>query len=451
MFNRLLIANRGEIALRILRACKELDITTVAVYSQADKDLMHVRMADQSVCIGPNSSAESYLNIASIISACEVTGAEAVHPGYGFLAENADFAEQLEQSGYIFVGPTPAVIRLMGDKVSAIRAMKKAGVPTVPGSDGVLGESKKEHLALAKKIEYPVIIKAVAGGGGRGMRVVTKASDLAEAIDLTRSEAKTAFGNDAVYMEKFLEMPRHVEVQVMADKHGNVVHLGTRDCSIQRRHQKLVEEAPAPDVSQDAYNRVTQACVRACQQINYVGAGTFEFLYEKGNFYFIEMNTRIQVEHPVTEMITGYDLVKEQIKVASGERLSFQQRDVVMHGHSLECRINAEEYLSFIPSPGQVTHFHAPGGPGVRVDSHLYDGYTVPPYYDSLVAKIITYGDDRATARRRMCAALEEIYIAGIETNVELHRGIMQAAAFVAGGNAISINYLASQSAARSS
>lgn len=447
MFNRLLIANRGEIALRILRACKELGISTVAVYSQADKDLMHVRMADQSVCIGPNSSAESYLNIAAIISACEVTGAEAVHPGYGFLAENADFAEQLERTGYTFVGPSPAVIRLMGDKVSAIRAMQKAKVPTVPGSAGVLGPNKEEHRALANKIGYPVIIKAAAGGGGRGMRVVANEDDLAEAIDLTRNEAKVAFGDNAVYMEKFLTAPRHVEVQVMADKHGNVVHLGTRDCSIQRRHQKLVEEAPAPDVSPDAYQSITQACVRACQQINYVGAGTFEFLYEKGNFYFIEMNTRIQVEHPVTEMVTGYDLVKEQIKVASGERLVFQQKDIVMRGHAIECRINAEDYRSFIPSPGKITHFHAPGGPGVRVDSHLYDDYTVPPYYDSLIAKIITYGDTRATAMRRMGAALEEIYIAGIETNVELHRDIMQAAEFVAGGDAISINYLATRPA----
>ena len=447
MFNRLLIANRGEIALRILRACKELGIATVAVYSQADKDLMHVRMADQSVCIGPNSSAESYLNIAAIISACEVTGAEAVHPGYGFLAENADFAEQLERTGYTFVGPTPAVIRLMGDKVSAIRAMQKAKVPTVPGSAGVLGPNKEEHRALANKIGYPVIIKAAAGGGGRGMRVVANEGDLAEAIDLTRNEAKVAFGDNAVYMEKFLTAPRHVEVQVMADKHGNVVHLGTRDCSIQRRHQKLVEEAPAPDVSPDAYQSITQACVRACQQISYVGAGTFEFLYEKGHFYFIEMNTRIQVEHPVTEMVTGYDLVKEQIKVASGERLVFQQKDIVMRGHAIECRINAEDYRSFIPSPGKITHFHAPGGPGVRVDSHLYDDYTVPPYYDSLIAKIITYGDTRATAMRRMGAALEEIYIAGIETNVELHRDIMQAAEFVAGGDAISINYLATRPA----
>ena len=447
MFNRLLIANRGEIALRILRACKELGVSTVAVYSQADKDLMHVRMADQSVCIGPNSSAESYLNIAAIISACEVTGAEAVHPGYGFLAENADFAEQLERTGYTFVGPSPAVIRLMGDKVSAIRAMQKAKVPTVPGSAGVLGPNKEEHRALANKIGYPVIIKAAAGGGGRGMRVVANEGDLAEAIDLTRNEAKVAFGDNAVYMEKFLTAPRHVEVQVMADKHGNVVHLGTRDCSIQRRHQKLVEEAPAPDVSPDAYQSITQACVRACQQINYVGAGTFEFLYEKGHFYFIEMNTRIQVEHPVTEMVTGYDLVKEQIKVGSGERLVFQQKDIVMRGHAIECRINAEDYRSFIPSPGKITHFHAPGGPGVRVDSHLYDDYTVPPYYDSLIAKIITYGDTRATAMRRMGAALEEIYIAGIETNVELHRDIMQAAEFVAGGDAISINYLATRPA----
>ncbi len=438
----MLIANRGEIALRVLRACRELDVFAVAVYSQADKELMHVRMADQSVCIGPNSATESYLNTAAIISACEVTGAEAVHPGYGFLAENADFAEQLERSGYTFVGPSPDVIRTMGDKVSAIATMKEAGVPTVPGSDGELSGNHKEHADIANRIGYPVIIKAVAGGGGRGMRVVRAADELPEAIELTQSEAKAAFGNAAVYMEKFLQSPRHVEIQVMADGHGNAVHLGTRDCSIQRRHQKLIEEAPAPGIDADAYQQITQTCADACKRIKYLGAGTFEFLYENGQFYFIEMNTRIQVEHPVTEMVTGYDLVKEQILVASGQPLSFRQKDITMRGHAIECRINAEDYKNFIPSPGKVSHFHAPGGPGVRVDSHLYDGYTIPPYYDSLVAKIIAHGDTRKTAIARMCSALEEIYIAGIESNSELHRSILRSPEFIAGGDAISINHL---------
>ena len=442
MFAKILIANRGEIALRVLRACREMDIHTVAVYSQVDQDLMHVRLADQSVCIGPNPSKDSYLDIPSIISACEVTGAEAVHPGYGFLAENADFAEQLERTGYRFIGPTPAVIRLMGDKVSAIETMKAAGVPTVPGSDGLLSGSDKENLHLATEIGYPVLIKATAGGGGRGMRVVYNKEDLIRSIALTRTEAQNAFGNGEVYMEKFLAHPRHVEVQMLADEKGNVVHLGTRDCSVQRRHQKLIEEAVAPDIDEKSYERVTQACVNACKKIAYRGAGTFEFLYEKPNFYFIEMNTRVQVEHPVTEEVYSRDIVKEQIRIAAGEPLSFTQSQVKSKGHAIECRINAENHQSFIPSPGKVDYFHAPGGPGIRVDSHLYNGYTVPPYYDSLIAKIIAHGDSRAVAVKRMMNALEEIYISGIETNIPLHQNILQAPEFIAGGDAVSINYL---------
>lgn len=442
MFAKILIANRGEIALRILRACRELSVKTVAVYSQVDRDLMHVRLADQSVCIGPNASKDSYLEISRIISACEVTGAEAVHPGYGFLAENADFAEQLEGSGYRFIGPTASVIRLMGDKVSAIESMRSAGVPTVPGSDGILGEEEKENLKIAQKIGYPVLIKATAGGGGRGMRVVYSKEELLRSIALTRTEAQNAFGNGAVYMEKFLVRPRHVEIQVLADERGSVVYLGTRDCSIQRRHQKIIEEACAPEIDAEAYKQVMAACVAACKKIGYQGAGTFEFLYEKPNFYFIEMNTRIQVEHPVTEEVYHRDIVKEQICIAAGEPLSFTQSEVRMVGHAIECRINAENYQSFIPSPGTVSYFHAPGGPGIRVDSHLYNGYTVPPYYDSLIAKIIACGDTRVTAIKRMTNALEEIYIDGIETNVALHQNIIQAPEFVAGGDALSINYL---------
>ncbi len=442
MFKKILIANRGEIALRILRACKEMHIGTVAVYSEVDKDLMHVRLADQSVCIGPNSSAESYLDIPRIISACEVTGAEAVHPGYGFLAENPDFSEQLQQSGYTFIGPSAKVIRLMGNKVAAIKAMKDCNVPTVPGSDGNLGNDDKTNLAIAQKIGYPIIVKAAAGGGGRGMRVVHNEKELIESIALTRSEAKVSFGDDSIYMEKFLMKPRHVEVQVLADSHGNAVHLGARDCSIQRRHQKVIEEAPAIDINQNTFATTLKACVQACKDIKYTGAGTFEFLYEDGNFYFIEMNTRIQVEHPVTEMVTGKDLVKEQIKIASGEAISFSQKEIEIVGHAIECRINAENYQTFVPSPGLVNHFHAPGGPGVRVDSHLYGGYRVPPYYDSMVAKVIAYGEDRPTALYRMRSALDEIYIDGIETNVELHKKILASPDFVAGGDSISINYL---------
>lgn len=442
MFKKILIANRGEIALRVLRACRELGIQTVAVYSEVDKDLMHVRLADQSVCIGPNDSRQSYLDIPRIISACEVTGAEAVHPGYGFLAENADFAEQIEQSGYKFIGPAAPLIRLMGNKVSAINAMRKAKVPTVPGSDGVLTDDAKKNAALAEKIGYPIIIKAVAGGGGRGMRVVHSEDELVHSIALTRSEAENAFGNGAVYMEKFLVHPRHVEIQVLADSHGNAVHLGTRDCSIQRRHQKLIEEAPAPAIDAKAYDEVTSACVAACKKIKYEGAGTFEFLYEKPRFYFIEMNTRVQVEHPVSEEICQQDIVKEQISIAAGNPLSFSQEEIVMKGHAIECRINAENYQTFIPSPGTIKHFHAPGGPGIRVDSHIYGGYTVPPHYDSLVAKIISYGTTRAIAIKRMYNALEELYIDGIETNVELHRKILQTPEFISGGDSISINYL---------
>lgn len=442
MFKKVLIANRGEIALRVLRACKEMHIHTVAVYSEADKDLMHVRLADQSVCIGPSKSSESYLDIPRIISACEVTGAEAVHPGYGFLAENADFSEQLQKSGYVFIGPSAKVIRVMGNKVAAIQAMLAAKVPTVPGSNGNIDDNDKKNRALANKIGYPIMVKAASGGGGRGMRVVHEESELADSIVLTRTEAEAAFGDGSVYMEKFLLKPRHVEIQVLADSHGNAVHLSARDCSVQRRHQKVIEEAPAIDLNQKAFAQTAAACVKACQDLQYTGAGTFEFLYENGNFYFIEMNTRIQVEHPVTEMITGCDIVKEQIKIAAGEPLSFTQKDIQPKGHSFECRINAENYQTFIPSPGLVKNFHAPGGLGVRVDSHLYAGYTVPPHYDSMIAKIITYGEDRATALARMRNALEEIYIDGIDTNIELHKKIVNSPEFIAGGDSISINYL---------
>ncbi|MFP5413841.1 MAG: acetyl-CoA carboxylase biotin carboxylase subunit [Gammaproteobacteria bacterium] len=440
MLSKVLIANRGEIALRILRACKELDIKTVAVHSKVDADLKHVRLADESVCIGPNPSADSYLNIPSIISAMEVTGAVAVHPGYGFLAENANFAEQVERSGFTFIGPSPAVIRLMGDKVSAIAAMKAAGVPTVPGSDGTLSEDPAEIIAVARDVGYPVIIKAAAGGGGRGMRVVHAEPHLLSAVTLTRSEAQSAFGDSRVYIEKFLETPRHVEIQVLADGQGQAVHLGDRDCSLQRRHQKVLEEAPAPDIPEAARQRVLDACVKACIDIGYRGAGTFEFLYEKGNFYFIEMNTRVQVEHPVTEMITGIDIVREQLLIAGGEPLSFTQKDVVFRGHAFECRINAEDATTFLPSPGTVTAYHPPGGNGVRVDSHLYSGYRVPPFYDSLIAKIITHGRDRASALARMRTALDELVVEGIKTNTDLHRNLVRDGDFRRGG--VNIHYL---------
>jgi acetyl-CoA carboxylase biotin carboxylase subunit len=440
MLSKVLIANRGEIALRILRACKELDIKTVAVHSKVDADLKHVRLADESVCIGPNPSADSYLNIPSIISAMEVTGAVAVHPGYGFLAENANFAEQVERSGFTFIGPSPAVIRLMGDKVSAIAAMKAAGVPTVPGSDGTLSEDPAEIIAVARDVGYPIIIKAAAGGGGRGMRVVHAEPHLLNAVTLTRSEAQSAFGDSRVYIEKFLEKPRHVEIQVLADGQGHAVHLGDRDCSLQRRHQKVLEEAPAPDIPEAARQRVLDACVKACIDIGYRGAGTFEFLYENGNFYFIEMNTRVQVEHPVTEMITGIDIVREQLLIAGGEPLSFTQKDVVFRGHAFECRINAEDATTFLPSPGTVTAYHPPGGNGVRVDSHLYNGYRVPPFYDSLIAKIITHGRDRASALARMRTALDELVIEGIKTNTDLHRTLVRDGDFRRGG--VNIHYL---------
>ncbi|MFY0677432.1 MAG: acetyl-CoA carboxylase biotin carboxylase subunit [Neptuniibacter sp.] len=440
MLDKVVIANRGEIALRILRACKELGIKTVAIHSQADLDLMHVRLADQAVCIGPPPSPKSYLNIPAIISAAEVTDAVAIHPGYGFLAENADFAEQVEKSGFTFIGPKAETIRLMGDKVSAIEAMKKAGVPTVPGSDGALPEDPEEVHKIAHRIGYPVIIKAAAGGGGRGMRVVHSEAALINAIHVTQSEAAAAFGDDTVYMEKFLENPRHVEVQVLADGQGNAVHLYDRDCSMQRRHQKVVEEAPAPHLDEEARALVLQSCVDACIEIGYRGAGTFEFLYENGGFYFIEMNTRVQVEHPVTEMITGVDIVKEQLRIASGLPLSLKQEDIKVQGHSFECRINAEDPKTFLPSPGKVKHFHAPGGNGIRVDSHLYNGYTVPPHYDSLIAKLISYGPDRETALRRMGIALDEMLVDGIRSNIPLQQDIVKDPNFMEGG--VNIHYL---------
>jgi acetyl-CoA carboxylase biotin carboxylase subunit len=440
MFDKVLIANRGEIALRILRACRELGIKTVAVHSQVDRDLMHVRLADEAVCIGPNPSGQSYLNVPSIISAAEITDAVAIHPGYGFLAENANFAEQVEKSGFVFIGPTADVIRMMGDKVAAKDAMKRAGVPTVPGSDGALNDDTEQTLAAARAIGYPVIIKAAAGGGGRGMRVVHSEAALLNSIFVTQSEAKSAFGDGTVYLEKFLENPRHVEIQVLADGKGNAIHLGDRDCSLQRRHQKVLEEAPAPGIAEQVRREVAESCVRACIDIGYRGAGTFEFLYENGRFFFIEMNTRVQVEHPVTEMITGIDIVREQILVAAGRPLSVRQEEVQFRGHAFECRINAEDPRTFAPSPGTVKRFHAPGGPGVRVDSHLYSGYAVPPNYDSLIGKVITWGEDRERALRRMRTALDEIVVDGIRTNIPLHQQLVRDEAFHRGG--VSIHYL---------
>ena len=440
MLDKVVIANRGEIALRVLRACKELGIKTVAVHSKADESLMHVRLADESVCIGPNSPVESYLNIPALIAAAEVTDATAIHPGYGFLSENADFAEQVEKSGFTFIGPSPDVIRLMGDKVSAIAAMKKAGVPTVPGSDGPLTDDDERTLSIARRIGYPVIIKAAGGGGGRGMRVVHRESALLSSVGLTKSESKAAFNNDTVYLEKFLENPRHVEFQVLSDGQGGAVHLGDRDCSLQRRHQKVIEEAPAPGIDEDARATVAAACTKACIEIGYKGAGTFEFLYEDGRFYFIEMNTRVQVEHPVTEMISGVDIVKEQLRIASGMPLSITQDDVKLEGHAFECRINAEDPKTFMPSPGLVNHFHAPGGNGIRVDSHLYSGYSIPPYYDSLIAKIISYGPDRETALTRMKNALDEAVVDGIRTNIPLHQELVKDPYFKEGG--VNIHYL---------
>lgn len=440
MFDKILIANRGEIALRILRCCKELGIKTVAVYSQADRDLMHVRLADESVCIGPNSSAKSYLNIPAIISAMEITDSMAVHPGYGFLAENANFAEQVQKSGFVFIGPDPDVIRMMGDKVAAIDAMIKAGVPTVPGSGGALPDDAEACLKIAANIGYPIIIKAAAGGGGRGMRVVHSEAALINSIHVTKAEAKGAFGDDTVYMEKYLQNPRHVEVQVLADGQGNAIHLYDRDCSLQRRHQKVLEEAPAPGIPEDIRQNVYAACVKACIDIGYKGAGTFEFLYEDGRFYFIEMNTRIQVEHPVTEMVTGIDLIKEQILVCSGQKLRLKQEDITLKGHAFECRINAEDPKTFMPNPGKVTNFHAPGGLGVRVDSHLYSGYSVPPYYDSMIAKVITHAPNRTEALARMRVALDEMVVSGIKTNIPLQQDLVRDAAFAQGG--VNIHYL---------
>ena len=440
MLEKVVIANRGEIALRILRACKELGIKTVAVHSKADKDLMHVRLADEAVCIGPNSSTESYLNIPRILSAAEVTHATGIHPGYGFLAENADFAEMVESSGFTFIGPTAATIRIMGDKVAAIKAMQQSGVPTVPGSNGPLDDDEERTKRIARDIGYPVIIKASAGGGGRGMRVVHNEETLITSILVTKAESKSAFGNDTVYMEKFLQNPRHVEVQILADGQGGVIHLYDRDCSMQRRHQKVVEEAPAPHMDAAARAQVLKSCTDACLEIGYRGAGTFEFLYEDGGFYFIEMNTRVQVEHPVSEMITGIDIIKEQLLVASGYPLSVKQGDITINGHAFECRINAEDAKTFMPSPGKVTQFHAPGGLGVRVDSHLYSGYTVPPFYDSMIAKIITHAPTRKEALKRMEVALDEMIIDGIKTNIPLQQEIVRDALFAEGG--VNIHYL---------
>lgn len=440
MFEKVLIANRGEIALRILRACRELRIKTVAVHSTADRNLKHVKLADESVCIGPPSAAESYLNIPAIIAAAELTGAQAIHPGYGFLAENADFAERVEESGFAFIGPRAESIRTMGDKVAAIEAMKKAGVPTVPGSDGALGNDAATNLKLAEKIGYPVIIKAAGGGGGRGMRVVRSDSELVQAIQMTKAEAGAAFKNDVVYMEKFLENPRHIEIQVIGDGEGEAIHLGERDCSMQRRHQKVVEEAPAPGITEEQRDRIGAVCVTACQQMKYRGAGTFEFLYENNCFYFIEMNTRVQVEHPVTELVTGVDIIKEQLRVAAGEKMAHKQSDIVIKGHAIECRINAEDPETMLPCPGKIEIYHPPGGPGVRVDSHIYSGYTVPPNYDSMIAKIISYGRTREAAIARMENALIETNIIGIKTNIPLQDRIMRDANFQKGGT--NIHYL---------
>jgi acetyl-CoA carboxylase biotin carboxylase subunit len=440
MFGKILIANRGEIALRIQRACREMGIKTVVVHSEADADAKYVKLADESVCIGPAASSASYLNVPAIISAAEVTDAEAIHPGYGFLAENADFAERVDQSGFVFIGPRAETIRLMGDKVSAKNAMKKAGVPVVPGIDTSLPEDPKEIIKIAREIGYPVIIKAAGGGGGRGMRVVHTEAALLNAANTTRAEAQAAFSNPMIYMEKFLERPRHIEIQVIADKHKNALYLGDRDCSMQRRHQKIIEEAPAPQLNQRARVRTGERCAEACRKIGYEGAGTFEFLYEGGEFFFIEMNTRLQVEHPVTEMITGLDIVQMQIRIAAGEKLALRQRDVEVSGHSIECRINAEDPYKFTPSPGRITSLHMPGGPGIRVDTHAYNGYTVPPNYDSLIGKIIAYGDTREQAIAKLSIALSETVIEGIKTNIPLHQDLLRDAAFLRGGT--SIHYL---------
>ena len=440
MLEKVVIANRGEIALRILRACRELGIRTVAIHSDADRDLKHVRLADESVCIGPAASADSYLNVPAIISAAEVCDAVAIHPGYGFLSENADFAERVENSGFTFIGPKPETIRMMGDKITAIDAMKAAGVPTVPGSDGEIDDNNERTIKLAREIGYPIIIKAAGGGGGRGMRVVHSEAALLNAVTLTKTEASSFFGNASVYMEKFLENPRHIEIQVIADTHGNAIHLAERDCSMQRRHQKVVEEAPAPGISEELRSEIGERCAKACRDIGYRGAGTFEFLYENGEFYFIEMNTRVQVEHPVTEMITGVDIVKEQLRVAAGEELSYKQNDIKVRGYAIECRINAEDAVTFMPSPGDITKLHIPGGPGVRVDTHIYAGYRVPPYYDSMIGKLITHGETREVAIARMRGALSEMVIGGIKCNIQLQQDIMNDTNFAAGG--VNIHYL---------
>jgi acetyl-CoA carboxylase biotin carboxylase subunit len=449
MFEKILIANRGEIALRIQRACREMGIRTVVVHSEADTEAKYVKLADESVCIGPPPAASSYLNVPAIISAAEVTDAEAIHPGYGFLSENADFAEKVERSGFVFIGPRPENIRLMGDKVSAKQAMAKAGVPTVPGSEGSLPDDGKEIVRIARKVGYPVIIKAAGGGGGRGMRVVHTEAALLNAVNMTRSEAQAAFANPVVYLEKYLERPRHIEIQILADAFKNAVHLGERDCSLQRRHQKVMEEAPAPELPAKLRDKIGERCVDACRKIGYRGVGTFEFLYEDGEFFFIEMNTRVQVEHPVTELITGIDIVQEQIRVASGEKLRFRQKDIVLRGHAIECRINAEDPYRFTPSPGKITSYHPPGGPGIRVDSHVYQGYTVPPYYDSMVGKVIAYGATREQAIARMRIALSEMVVEGILTNIPLHRELLDDTRFVRGG--VSIHYLEQKLAQESS
>ena len=443
MLEKVLIANRGEIALRILRACKEMGIGTVAVYSTADRDQKHVLLADEAVCIGPANSKDSYLNFGAIMSAAEVTNATAIHPGYGFLSENADFAESVEKSGFIFIGPKAENIRVMGDKTAAIAEMMAAGVPCVPGSGGPLDDDDEKNLAIAEKIGYPVIIKASGGGGGRGMHVVREKEELLNSIDMASTEAATAFGNPVVYMEKFLENPRHVEIQVLSDGQGNAIHLGERDCSMQRRHQKVVEESPAPGITEAQRQEIGELCVAACVRMNYRGAGTFEFLYEDGGFYFIEMNTRIQVEHPVTELVTNTDLIQEQLRIAAGEKLRLKQEDIKINGHAIECRINAEHPLLFTPSPGTVTQYHAPGGPGIRVDSHVYNGYKVPPHYDSMVGKLIAYGEDRSSALARMRNALREAVVTGIQTNIPLHQRIMDDPGFIEGGK--NIHYLEKQ------
>ncbi len=446
MFEKILIANRGEIALRVQRACRELGIKTVVVHSEADREAKYVRLADESVCIGPPPSSESYLNIPAIISAAEVTDAEAVHPGYGFLSENADFAEKVERSGFVFIGPRPDTIRLMGDKVSAKQAMKRARVPCVPGSEGALPESAAETVRLARAVGYPVLVKAAGGGGGRGMRVVHTEAALLNAVATTRAEAQAAFGNPQLYLEKYLERPRHIEIQVLADEHGNAVYLGDRDCSMQRRHQKIMEEAPAPHLTPRQRGHIGDRCADACRRIGYRGAGTFEFLYQDGEFFFIEMNTRVQVEHPVTEMITGVDIVQEQIRIAAGEKLRMRQKDILVRGHALECRINAEDPIKFMPSPGRIVSYHPPGGPGIRVDTHIYANYVVPSHYDSLIGKVIAYGENRDQAIARMRVALSEMVVEGIRTNIPLHQQLLTDANFLRGGT--SIHYLEQKLAA---